>query len=155
MGTLGKAFGVNGGYITSNAATIRFLRESAPFYIYSNPITPGEANAALAALKLLSSVEGRDLLVHLRAMTKRFEDGLGKLGMETIPGEHPVVPLMVRDTTRTQALVKHLFDSGVLATGLAYPVVPRGDEEIRFQINADHTPGDIDKVLEVLGSFQA
>lgn len=153
VGTLGKAFGVNGGYVTSNASLIRFLRESAPFYIYSNPITPGEATAALASLKLLDSSEGRGLLVHLRAMTKRFEDGLGKLAMETIPGEHPVVPLMVRDTTRTRALVQHLYAHGVLATGLAYPVVPKGDEEIRFQINADHTQGDVDRVLEVLAGF--
>ena len=154
VGTLGKAFGVNGGYITTNAAVIRFLRESAPFYIYSNPITPGEANAALASLRLLDSPQGRELLAHLRAMTRRFEEGLGRLGLETIPGGHPVVPLMVRDTVRTQALVKHLFQNGVLATGLAYPVVPRGDEEIRFQINADHTPGEVDRVLEALGSFQ-
>jgi len=61
---------------------------------------------------------------------------------------------MVRDTGRTRALVEHLYANGVLATGLAYPVVPRGDEEIRFQINADHTEGDVDRVLEVLGSFQ-
>jgi len=154
VGTLGKAFGVNGGYVSSNAALIRFLRESAPFYIYSNPITPGEASASLASLRLLDSAEGRALLTHLRAMTKRFDDGLGKLGLETIPGEHPVVPLMVRDTGKTRALVAHLFENGVLATGLAYPVVPKGDEEIRFQINADHTAGDIDRVLDVLGSFR-
>jgi glycine C-acetyltransferase len=154
VGTLGKAFGVNGGYVTSNSTLIRFLRESAPFYIYSNPITPGEAQAALASLQLLDSAEGRDLLVHLRAMTRRFEEGLGTLGMETIPGEHPVVPLMVRDTARTRAMVDHLFANGVLATGLAYPVVPRGDEEIRFQINADHTQGDVDSVLEILGGFR-
>jgi glycine C-acetyltransferase len=153
VGTLGKAFGVNGGYVTSNAPLIRFLRESAPFYIYSNPITPGEAKAALASLQLLDSSRGRELLVHLRALTKRFEEGLGRLGMETIPGEHPVVPLMVRDTVKTNALVEHLYRNGVLATGLAYPVVPRGDEEIRFQINADHTEQDVDRVLEVLGSF--
>jgi glycine C-acetyltransferase len=153
VGTLGKAFGVNGGYVTSNAALIRFLRESAPFYIYSNPITPGEAKAALASLALLDSARGRELLVHLRALTKRFDDGLGTLGMETIPGEHPVVPLMVRDTAKTNALVEHLYSNGVLATGLAYPVVPRGDEEIRFQINADHTAQDVDKVLEILGNF--
>jgi glycine C-acetyltransferase len=153
VGTLGKAFGVNGGYVTSNAALIRFLRESAPFYIYSNPITPGEAKAALASLALLDSARGMELLVHLRALTKRFDDGLGTLGMETIPGEHPVVPLMVRDTAKTNALVEHLYSNGVLATGLAYPVVPRGDEEIRFQINADHTAQDVDKVLEILGSF--
>ena len=153
VGTLGKAFGVNGGYLTSNGALTRFLRESAPFYIYSNPITPGEAKAALASLQLLDSPRGRKLLVHLRALTKRFEDGLGALGMETIPGEHPVVPLMVRDTAKTNALVEHLYANGVLATGLAYPVVPRGDEEIRFQINADHTEQDVDRVLEVLGAF--
>jgi glycine C-acetyltransferase len=154
VGTLGKAFGVNGGYVTSNENLIRFLRESAPFYIYSNPITPGEATAAMASLRLLDSPEGRSLLAHLRGMTRRFEEGLGKLGLETIPGAHPVVPLMVRDTTRTRALVKHLYSNGVLATGLAYPVVPKGDEEIRFQINADHTEGDVDRVLEVLGSFE-
>ncbi len=154
VGTLGKAFGVNGGYVASDATLIRFLRESAPFYIYSNPITPGEANAALASLHLLDSTEGRTLLKHLRAMTNRFEDGLRKLGMETIPGEHPVVPLMVRDTARTRALVQHLYSNGVLATGLAYPVVPKGDEEIRFQINADHTEEDVDQALSVLGTFR-
>jgi glycine C-acetyltransferase len=153
VGTLGKAFGVNGGYVTSNADLIRFLRESAPFYIYSNPITPGEAKAAQASLELLDSERGRALLVHLRALTRRFEEGLGRLGMETIPGDHPVVPLMVRDTAKTNALVEHLYTNGVLATGLAFPVVPRGDEEIRFQINADHTEQDVDRVLEVLGRF--
>jgi glycine C-acetyltransferase len=60
---------------------------------------------------------------------------------------------MVRDTARTRALVRHLRDHGVLATGLTYPVVPRGDEEIRFQINADHTESDVDEVLGVLASF--
>ena len=154
VGTLGKAFGVNGGYVASNADLIRFLRESAPFYIYSNPITTGEACAAMASLKLLDSPRGRELLVHLRTLTKRFEEGLGKLGMETIPGEHPVVPLMVRDTAKTRAMVEHLYGNGILATGLAYPVVPKGDEEIRFQINADHTVGDVDQALEVLGNFQ-
>jgi glycine C-acetyltransferase len=152
VGTLGKAFGVNGGYVVGNEALIRFLRESAPFYIYSNPITASEASAAMKALEILDSEAGAALLDKLRALTRRFEQGLGDLGLETIPGEHPVVPLMVRDTERTRALVKHLFDNGVLATGLAYPVVPRGDEEIRFQINADHTEADIDAVLAVLGS---
>jgi len=152
VGTLGKAFGVNGGYVVGNEVLIRFLRESAPFYIYSNPITVSEASAALKSLEILDSEEGRALLENLRALTARFESGLGELGLETIPGEHPVVPLMVRDTDRTRVLVKHLFDNGVLATGLAFPVVPRGDEEIRFQVNADHTEADIDAVLAILGS---
>jgi glycine C-acetyltransferase len=153
VGTLGKAFGVNGGYVVSNATVIRYLRETSPTYIYSNPITAAEAAAALRALELLDSPRGRELLDHLRALTRRFKSGLERLEFETLPGEHPVVPLMVRDTARTRALVAHLRSNGVLATGLAYPVVPRGDEEIRFQINADHTEGDIDAVLGVLEGF--
>jgi glycine C-acetyltransferase len=153
VGTLGKALGVNGGYVVGDPMIIAYLRETAPLYIYSNPITPGEATAALQALALLDSPEGQRLLAHLKAMTSRFERGLVALGFETIPGEHPVVPLMVRDTQRTRALVAHLKAGGILATGLAYPVVPRGDEEIRFQISADHTPADIDLVLTTLGSF--
>jgi glycine C-acetyltransferase len=155
VGTLGKAFGVNGGYVASRNAVVRFLRETAPMYIYSNPITPAEASAALKSLQLLDSGTGRMLLERLRALTHRFEQGLVRLGFEIIPGEHPVVPLMVRDTARTRALVRHLRDNGVLATGLAYPVVPRGDEEIRFQVNADHTAADIDEVLDVLARFNA
>jgi glycine C-acetyltransferase len=153
VGTLGKAFGVNGGYVTGNRSLISFLRESSPMYIYSNPITPGEAEACRKAVAVVDSQEGRDLLAHLRAMTKRFEEGLGRIGIETIPGDHPVVPLMIRDTARTKKLVKHLYDHGVLVTGLTYPVVPRGDEEIRTQINADHTEHDIDAVLEILAGF--
>ena len=153
VATLGKALGVNGGYVTANETLIRFLRETSPMYIYSNPITPAEAAAALRALELLDGAVGRALLDRLRSLTKRFEQGLVRLGFEIIPGEHPVVPLMVRDTGRTRALVRHLRENGILATGLAYPVVPRGDEEIRFQVNADHTESDIDEVLGVLGSF--
>jgi glycine C-acetyltransferase len=153
VGTLGKAFGVNGGYVAASAATIRFLRESSQMYIYSNPITVGEAAAALAAVRLVASPEGKKLLDRLRSLTRRFETGLERIGIETIPGEHPVVPLMIRDTRRTRALVQHLFERGVLVTGLTYPVVPRGDEEIRAQVNADHTEGDIDYVLEAISSF--
>jgi glycine C-acetyltransferase len=153
VATLGKALGVNGGYVVSNAAVIRFLRETSMMYIYSNPITAAEASAALTSLELLDSDTGRALLEQLRALTRRFERGLVDLGFEVIPGEHPVVPLMVRDTNRTRALVRHLRDNGVLATGLAYPVVPKGDEEIRFQVNADHTESDIAEVLQVLGRF--
>ncbi len=153
IGTLGKAFGVNGGYVVGDEGVIRFLRESAPTYIYSNPITPGEAAACLRALEIVDSDEGRERLARLRALTRRFEEGLGRVGIETIPGAHPVVPLMIRDTARTRALVEHLFDHDVLVTGLTYPVVPRGDEEIRTQINADHTFEDLDRVLEVLDAF--
>ncbi len=153
IGTLGKAFGVNGGYVTGSEALIRYYRESSPTYIYSNPITPGEARAACTAVELVDSPAGVELLERLRALTKRFEDGLGRVGIETIPGEHPVVPMMIRDTARTRALTQYLYDNGVLVTGLSYPVVPKGDEEIRTQINADHTESDIDYVLELLAAY--
>ena len=153
VATLGKALGVNGGYVVGSATLIQFLREKSVFYIYSNPITPAEAAAAHAAVDILDSDLGLSLLGHLRKMTARFESGLVEMGYETISGAHPVVPLMVRDTARTSALVAHLKDNGVLATGLNFPIVPKGDEEIRFQISADHTVADIDFGLEVLGSF--
>ena len=152
VGTLGKAFGVNGGYVVSNAAVVRFLRESSPMYIYSNPITAGEAAAAAKSLEILQSPEGEARLARLRALTRRFEEGLVARGFEVIPGDHPIVPIVIRDTDETRRLVASLFDAGILATGLAYPVVPRGDESIRFQINADHTEADLDEVLAALSS---
>ena len=155
VGTLGKAFGVNGGYVVSNASVIRFLRESSPLYIYSNPITAGEAAAAMKSLEILTGPEGEKRLDRLRALTKRFEFGLLERGFEIIPGDHPIVPIMVRNTDETRRLVAALFDAGVLATGLAYPVVPRGDESIRFQINADHTEAGIDYVLAALSAARA
>ncbi len=153
VATLGKAFGVNGGYVVADEILIRYLRETSPFYVYSNPITPAEAAAAHKAIDIVDSPSGFSLLAHLRAMTERFKAGLIKLGFETLPGEHPVAPLLVRDAARTLELVAHLRQRGVLATGLTYPVVPKGDEEIRFQMSADHTPGDIDAALEALASF--
>ncbi len=153
VGTLGKAFGVNGGYVVGSTTLIEYLRETAPMYIYSNPITCSEAAASLKALEILNSPAGLERLGHLQKMTGKFEKGLVDLGFETIPGDHPVVPLVVRDTPRTAEIVNWLKDHGVLATGLNFPVVPKGDEEIRFQVNADHTRADIDHVLAVLKEY--
>ena len=154
IGTLGKAFGVNGGYVVSSSDVITYLRESAPTYIYSNPITVSECEAAKKSIDILESEEGTQILAHLRKMTKYFENGLKAAGYETIEGEHPVVPLMVRDTQKTRELVKYLTKNGILATGLNFPVVPKGDEEIRFQISAAHTKEDIDFVLNVLNEYK-
>ena len=150
VGTLGKSFGVNGGYVSSNQTVITYLRESAPMYIYSNPISPAEASAALKSLEILNNGRGKDILTHLHRMTKKFKKGLLDLGYEIIESKHPIVPLMMRDTKKTTDLVNYLIDKGILGTGLNYPVVPKGDEEIRFQINADHTPYDIDYALSIL-----
>ena len=154
VSTLGKALGVNGGYVVASSITINYLRETAPFYIYSNPITPSEAAASMKALEILDSEKGLKLLQHMRSLAKQFEEGLQQLGFEILSSEHPVVPLMIRDTQKTTELVKYLFNNGILATGLNYPVVPKGDEEIRFQISADQAENDIDYVLDVLMRYK-
>lgn len=154
IGTLGKAFGVNGGYVVGPSDLIAYLRETSPMYIYSNPITPGEAAAARAALELLQSPEGQERLRHLQAMTQRFRQGLLSLGYESFPGAHPVVPLVLRDGALTNRLVGYLLEHGVLATAIGYPVVPKGEDSIRFQVSAEHTQADVDEVLGILQAFQ-
>jgi len=153
IATLGKALGVNGGYVAASVKIIEFLRETSPFYIYSNPITPSEASAAIQSLGILDSKKGESLLEKMRGLVKRLESGITALGYEVISSEHPIVPLLVRDTEKTRQLVSYLFEHAVLATGLKYPVVPRGDEEIRFQVSAGHTEKDVDYVLGVLRDF--
>ncbi len=151
VGTFGKAFGVNGGFLAGSDTLIETVRQKADTYIYTNPLSVADCAAATMALEICDSQEGMMLLENLKNRTNQFRDGLEKLGLETIPGPHPVVPVMVRDTAKTHALVKHLFDNGVLVVGLTFPVVPRGDESMRFQINAAHTESDINHVLGVLG----
>lgn len=153
VATLGKGLGVNGGYVVAAAPVIEYLRETSAFYIYSNPITPAEAAAACAALSILDSSEGSEMLGRLRRLSGRFREGLLSSGFEVIDGDHPITPLVVRDTGKTATLVRHLFEHNILATGLNYPVVPKGDEEIRFQINACHTEQDLDYVLRVVNEF--
>ncbi len=153
IATLGKAFGVNGGYVTANATVIDYLRETAPFYVYSNPITPGEAAAAREALTITDSEAGRQLLEKIRRLAGKLRNGLERLGLKTLPGEHPIVPILLGDTEKTSALAEHLFNRQILATGLNYPVVPKGEEEIRLQISAEQTEQDIDQLLQTLAEF--
>jgi len=154
VATLGKAFGVNGGYVVADKTLIDYLRETSPFYVYSNPITPSEAAAATKALELVEGGEGKKLLADLRRLTNRLRVGLTSQGYEIIAGDHPIVPLLVRDTKKTATLVRYLFDNNILVTGIKFPVVPKGDEEIRFQVAANHTEQDIDQVLNVLKGFR-
>lgn len=154
IGTLGKAFGVNGGYMVSNEAVTRYLRETAVTYIYSNPITVGESAACLEVVNFLDSEPGLKRLEKVKELTRRFEDGLKGLDMEIIESEHPIVPLMVRDTQKTNDIVAFLKENGILATGLNFPVVPKGDQTIRFQVNGNHTAYDIDYVIGVLKKFK-
>ena len=154
VGTFGKAFGVNGGFVAGSAELVEAVRQKADTYIYTNPLGPADADAAIAAVDVADSAEGLARLTHLRARTDQFRRGLETLGFESIPGPHAVVPLLVRDTDRVRDMVWGLLDRGVLAVGLTFPVVPKGDETIRFQINAAHTEADIDEVLNVLESLR-
>ncbi len=154
IGTFGKAFGVNGGFIAASETIIESVRQKADTYIYTNPLSVADCAAAEAAIDICDSEEGLELLRHLKQRTRQFRQGLERLGKESIPGPHPVVPLMVRDTQKTHQLVKYLFDNGVLVVGLTFPVVPKGDETIRFQINACHTDADIEYVIELLNHFE-
>ncbi len=154
VATMGKALGVNGGYVVTKSKVVEYLRETSPFYIYSNPITAPEAEAAIKSLEIIDSSQGRDMLSHLRKMTNYFEEGLKDIGHEVIEGPHPVVPLMVRDTKKTRDLVGFLKENKVLATAIVYPVVPHGDESIRFQLCANHSTDDLDYVLETIDKFE-
>ncbi len=154
VGTFGKAFGVNGGFIAASDTIVESIRQKADTYIYTNPLSVADCAAAVKAIDICDSEEGLDLLKNLKERTQQFRQGLKKLGKESIPGPHPVVPLMVRDTQKTHNLVKYLFDNGVLVVGLTFPVVPKGDETIRFQINASHTSADIDYIIELLSKFE-
>ena len=153
IGTFGKAFGVNGGFVASSPEVIEAIRQKSDTYIYTNPLGVADCAAALAALDIVESAAGRELLRHLHARIAQFRAGIARLGWESIPGPHPVVPVLVRDTSRARALVKHFFAHGILVVGLTFPVVPKGSETIRFQINAAHTAADVDEALSVLGSF--
>jgi glycine C-acetyltransferase len=150
VGTFGKAFGVNGGFVAASATLVEAIRQKADTYIYTNPLSVADCAAAVKAIDTCDSAEGKNLLRRLQERTEQFREGLARLGRETIPGPHPIVPLLIRDTAATHALVSRLFAGGVLAIGLTYPVVPQGEETLRFQINVAHTRADIDFVLRLL-----
>ncbi|MCD4749997.1 MAG: aminotransferase class I/II-fold pyridoxal phosphate-dependent enzyme [Thermoanaerobaculales bacterium] len=155
VGTFGKAFGVNGGFVAASPELTETIRQKADTYIYTNPLSVADCAAASKALDIADSPAGAERLEHLRAMTGLFRQGISDLGWESIPGPHPIVPLLVRETEKTKKLVRHFYDHGVLVVGLAFPVVPKGDDTIRVQINAAHTEADIKTALGVLESFSS
>jgi glycine C-acetyltransferase len=150
VGTFGKAFGVNGGFVAASEAVVEAVRQKADTYIYTNPLSVADCAGATAAVDVADSEEGLQRLTNVRARIAQFRAGLDRLGLESIPGKHPVVPLMVRNTEKTTRMVEAFGEAGILVVGLNFPVVPEGDQTIRFQINAAHTEADIDQVLSIL-----
>jgi glycine C-acetyltransferase len=155
IGTFGKAFGVNGGFISGSAELIEAVRQKADTYIYTNPLSVADCAAAIKAIDIADGLEGKERLKNLQERTHQFREGIKSIGMESIPGPHPVVPVLVRDTAKTQQMVKGLYDRGILVVGLTFPVVPKGDETIRFQINAAHTEADVDYALRMLSELKS
>jgi glycine C-acetyltransferase len=153
VGTFGKAFGVNGGFVAGSPELVEAVRQKSDTYIYTNPLGAADCAAAIEAIGIADGPEGRERLANLGARTSQFRAGLGALGLESIPGPHPVVPLLVRSTDKVRAMVQGLCERRILAVGLTFPVVPKGDETIRFQINAAHTEADIDEVLQALAAL--
>ncbi len=155
VGTFGKAFGVNGGFIAATKTITEAVRQKADTYIYTNPLSVADCAAAAAAIDICDGEEGRALLKNLLARQDQFRSGLKDRGKETIDGPHPVIPMLVRDTAKTHDMVNKLYERGILVVGLTFPVVPQGDESIRFQINAAHKEDDIAFVLGALDDISA
>src|SRR3989338_2261697 len=149
IGTFGKAFGSDGGYVVTDKIIIDYLRESASTYIYSNSISPGTAGSALAAIKLVDSATGRKLLKRLNQNIALFKNLMIKSGfIFAADSIHPIQPVLVADPVKTKALTDRLFGMGILVTNINYPVVPKGKDEIRVQISAAHSKKDIEKFVQ-------
>ncbi len=148
IGTLGKAFGADGGYVTASQDVIDYLRESAATYIYSNSISPGTAGAALASINLVDSDEGKKMLDQLKHNIQEFKQRMAAEGFTfAVDSPHPIQPWFIGDTHKTKELKKSLYDNGILVTNINYPVVPKGKDELRVQLSAAHTQADLDAFL--------
>ena len=145
-GTLGKALGgAIGGYVAGPQAVIDLLRQRARPYLFSNALPPPVVAAGIAALDLI--LAGDDLRTRLSDNAAYWRAGLEGLGFRLLPGEHPIIPVMLGDARLAQSMAARLFDEGVHVAGFFYPVVPAGQARIRTQMNAALTRADLDFAL--------
>lgn len=146
-GTMGKALGgASGGYTSGRREIIEFLRQRSRPYLFSNTVAPSIVAGTLKVLDLLEASTG--LRDRLASNTRLFREGMAKLGFEIIPGEHPIVPIMLGDAALAQKLSARMLDKGVYVIGFSYPVVPHGKARIRTQISAAHSPEDLAFAVE-------
>jgi glycine C-acetyltransferase len=142
-GTLGKAVGgASGGYVSGRSEIVELLRQRARPYLFSNSLAPPVVAASLAALDLIES--SAELRNALRENTAHFRAGITGLGFDVLPGEHPIVPVMIGDEVKAAAFAARLAELGVYAVSFSYPVVPPGTARIRTQMSAAHTTADLD-----------
>lgn len=146
-GTLGKALGgALGGYIAGPQVVVDLLRQRARPYLFSNALPPAVVGAALAALEIVEAAD--DLRSTLFENARYWRAGLADAGFTLLPGEHPIIPVMLGDAKLAQAMAADLATRGVHVAGFFFPVVPKGAARIRTQMNAALTKGDLDFALE-------
>jgi glycine C-acetyltransferase len=152
-GTLGKALGgASGGYTSGRKEIIEFLRQRSRPYLFSNTLAPAIAATSLKVLEmLLESTELRDKLAE---NTRYFRQQIAGLGLEVIPGEHPIVPIMLGDAVLAQTMAEKLLEEGIYVIGFSYPVVPKGAARIRTQISAAHSKDDLDFAIEKISEVK-
>ena len=147
-GTFGKAMGgASGGYIAGPGPLVDLLRQRARPYLFSNSVAPCIVGATLKVLDLLR--ESSDLRDRLRENAEFFRQGMSTAGFELIPGEHPIIPVMIGDAAAAQRFASALLARGIYVVAFSFPVVPRGSARIRTQMSAAHTRQDLDRALEV------
>ncbi|MFX1674447.1 glycine C-acetyltransferase [Paraburkholderia sp. A2WS-5] len=147
-GTLGKALGgASGGYVAAKKEVIELLRQRSRPYLFSNTLTPSIAAASLAVLELIASDEGAQLRARVQANGAHFRREMSALGFTLVPGEHPIIPVMLGDARVAAQMAEALLNEGVYVIGFSYPVVPKGRARIRTQMSAAHTPEQIDRAV--------
>ena len=152
-GTLGKALGgASGGYTSGQKEIVEFLRQRSRPYLFSNTLAPAIAATSLKVLDmLLKSTALRDKLAE---NTRYFRQRITGLGLEVIPGEHPIVPIMLGDAVLAQTMAEKLLEKGIYVIGFFYPVVPKGAARIRTQISAAHNKNDLDFAIEKISEVK-
>jgi len=146
-GTLGKALGgASGGYTTGRKEIIELLRQRSRPYLFSNSVSPAIVAASLKVLELLQ--ESGELRERLMENTLFFREQMTELGFSILPGEHPIVPIMIGDAARATQMADALLEKGIYVIGFCYPVVPQGKARIRVQISAAHTRADLEFAIQ-------
>lgn len=145
-GTLGKALGgASGGYTSGKKEMIAWLRQRSRPYLFSNTLAPTIAATSIRVLDLIH--QQQDLIKKVHANSQYFRKGMEALGFELVPGDHPIIPVMLGDATLATAMADALLKEGIYVIGFSYPVVPQGKARIRTQMSAGHDKGHLDKAI--------
>jgi len=153
-GTLGKALGgASGGYTSGRAEIVEMLRQRSRPYLFSNSLAPSITATALAALTLLES--SSELLTRLRENTTLFRTRMTEAGFDLLPGEHPIIPVMIGDAAEAGRMADLLLAEGVYVVGFSYPVVPHGKARIRTQMSAAHSTDDVNRAVDAFVAARA